>query len=96
MRGSSPRTWQLQDLRQGVAVVESRGDDAFGPGSFGFQLVHLLARVQAVFAHDHPVVGGDGDDDAQPADAADDEAAQLETRVCHLSVKRATRRFREP
>lgn len=72
-------TWQVQDLSQGHAVVESRGEDALRPGSFTTQLIHLLAGVQPVFAHCHPVVGGCRDHDAHPAQAADEEAAQLET-----------------
>lgn len=79
-RGS---TWQLQDLCQGDAVVEPSGDDALLPGSPRFQLVHLFAGVQAVFAHVHPVVGGGRDHDSQPAEAADQEPAKLQTRVRH-------------
>lgn len=76
-------TWQLQDLCQGDAVVEARGDDALLPGSPRLQLVHLFAGVQAVFAHVHPVVGGGRDHDSQPAEAADQEPAQLQTGVGH-------------
>ena len=76
-------TWQLQDLRERDAVVDSRGHDALGPGSLDSQLIHLFAGVQAVFAQVHPVIGGHRDDDAQPAEEADEEAAQLEARVGH-------------
>lgn len=64
-------------------MVDPRGDDTVRPGSLGLQLIHLLAGVQPVFTHVHPVVGGRRDQDAQPAQAADEEAAQLETRVGH-------------
>lgn len=83
LRKSRGSTWQLQDLCQGDAVVEPRGDDAVLPGSPRLQLVHLFAGVQAVFAHVHPVVGGGRDQDSQPAEAADQEPAQLQTRVRH-------------
>lgn len=64
-------------------MVESRGDDAVRPGALGFQLVHLLAGIQAVLTHVDPVVGAGGQQDGEPADAADQEAAHLETRVGH-------------
>lgn len=64
-------------------MVESSGDDALCPGSFRLQLVHLLAGVQAVFTHVHPVIGGGRDHDTNPAKAADQEAPQLQTRVRH-------------
>lgn len=57
-RDVAASTWQVQDLRKGDAVVESRGDDTVRPRSPGFQLIHLLAGVQTVFTHNHPVVGG--------------------------------------
>lgn len=76
-------TWQFEHLRQGEAVVPSRGDDALRPGPLGSQLVQPLAGGQAVLADGHPVVRGRGDQDAQPANKADEKAAQLETRVCH-------------
>lgn len=75
-------------------MVQSCGDDALRPGALGPQLVHLLAGVESVFTHDHPVVGGCRDDDAQPAEAAEEEAAHLETRIGHGAeecVKRFTR-----
>lgn len=75
--------WQVQDLSQGDAVVESCRNDTVCPGSPAFQLVHLLAGVQTVFTHRHPVVGGRRDHDAQPAEGAEEKAAQLETRVGH-------------
>lgn len=65
-------------------MVATRGDEALGPGAPGHQLVQPLAGGQAELADRHPVVRGRGDHDAQPADEADEEAAQLETRVCHL------------
>lgn len=64
-------------------MVESCGDDTLRPGSLGSQLIHLLAGVQTVFTHSHPVIGGCRDHDAQPAEAADEKAAQLKTRVRH-------------
>lgn len=67
-------------------MVESRGDDTVRPRALGPELIHLLAGVQTVFAHVHPVVGGCGDDDAEPAEAADEKAAQLQTRVPHERV----------
>lgn len=75
--------WQLQNLSKRDAVVESCGNDTVRPGSLGFQLIHLFAGVQTVFTHIHPVIGGCRDHDAQPAEAADETAAQLETRVRH-------------
>lgn len=64
-------------------MVPSRGDDALRPGPLGSQLIQPLAGGQAVLADGHPVVRGRGDQDAQPANKADEKAAQLETRVCH-------------
>lgn len=64
-------------------MVESCGDDTVRPGSLGSQLIHLFAGVQTVFAHSHPVIGGRRDHDAQPAEAADEKAAQLKTSVHH-------------
>lgn len=64
-------------------MVESCGDDTLRPGSLGSQFIHLFAGVQTVFAHNHPVIGGCRDHDAQPAEAADEEAAKLKTRVRH-------------
>lgn len=75
--------WQVQDLRQVDAVVSSRGDDALRPGPLDPQLIRLHAGVRAVFTRDRPVVGGRRDHDAQPAEAADEEAAQQKTRVGH-------------
>lgn len=76
-------------------MVDSRGHDALRPGSLDSQLIHLFAGVQAVFAQVHPVIGGDRDDDAQPAEEADEEPAQLEARVGHgarLCVKTTRRK----
>lgn len=64
-------------------MVEAGGDDALLPGSPRLQLVHLFAGVQAILAHVHPVVGGGRDHDCQPAEAADQEPAQLQTGVGH-------------
>lgn len=64
-------------------MVDSSGDDAVSPGSLRLQLVHPLAGIQAVLAHVHPVIGGGRDHDPHPAEAADQEPAQLQTRIRH-------------
>lgn len=64
-------------------MVESSGDDALRPGSLRLQLVHPLAGIQAVLAHVHPFIGGGRDHDTDPAEAADEEPAELQTRVRH-------------
>lgn len=64
-------------------MVESSGDDALRPGSLCLQLVHPLAGIQAVLAHVHPFIGGGRDHDTYPAEAADEEPAELQTRVRH-------------
>lgn len=87
-------TWQLKDLGQGHAVVERSRDDTLCPGSLGDQFVHLLAGVQTVFAHHHPIVRGRGDHDADPAKGAEEKSTQLDTRVSHVCGKRACLEFR--
>lgn len=82
---SDGSTWQLQHLSERQAVVATRGDEALGPGAPGHQLVQPLAGGQAELADCHPVVRGSGHHDAQPADEANEKAAKLETRVCHLA-----------
>lgn len=90
---SDGSTWQLQHLGERQAVVATRGDEALGPGAPGHQLVQPLAGGQAELADCHPVVRGSGHHDAQPADEADEKAAKLETRVCHLARASAPTSF---
>lgn len=87
-------TWQLKDLSQGQAVVERCRDDTLCPGSLRDQLVHLLAGVQTVFAHRHPVICGCGDHDADPAKGAEEKSTQLDTRVRHVCINHACPKFR--
>ena len=72
-------TWEVKDLSVSDAVDKSSRDYTLSPGSLASQLIHLLAGVQTVFTHHHPLVGGYGNNDAHPAQAAQQEAAHLET-----------------
>lgn len=76
-------SWQVEYLRKRDAVVQSCGDDAVCPRPLGAQLVHLLTGVEPVLAVDHPVVGGCGDHNAQPAQDTQEKTAQLEAGVRH-------------
>ena len=61
----------------------SGGHRALRPGTLEVALFGLLAGVRAVFTHDDPVVGGGGDQDAQPPGAAHKEAANLRPAMDH-------------
>lgn len=74
---------QRQDLVQGHAVVQRRGDDALGPQAPGAQLIHPDAGRHGVVAGPDPVVGGGGDDDADPARTAGRAAGDLPAHVRH-------------
>ena len=64
-------------------MVQRRRDHALGPEALRGQLVQAHARRQAVVARGHPVVGGGGDDEADPARAARHRAGQVPTHVRH-------------
>lgn len=64
-------------------MVECCGDDTLLPGSLGLQLIQLLTGGHAVLTHRHPVIRGRGNHNPEPAQAAQEKAAQLEARVCH-------------
>ncbi|KAJ1087561.1 hypothetical protein NDU88_000728 [Pleurodeles waltl] len=70
-------TWQQQDVRQRLAVVQSNGDDAVRPQPPGAHLVQLPAGGDTVAAGQDPVVGGCGDHHPDPTDEAGDEGAKL-------------------
>lgn len=73
------------------AVSERRGDGALGPQSVGAQLVHPDAGVQGEVAGPDPVVGGRGDDDADPARAAGRAADDLPAHERHGAAVRLLR-----
>lgn len=81
-------SWQFQYLRICNAVVKSRGDNAVCPRAPDAQLVHLLAGVQTVFTHDHPVVRSCGNHYTQPAQTTEEEAGELKTGVGHNDTKK--------
>lgn len=76
-------TRQIQDLVEGEAVVQRRGDHTVRPQPLGPQLVHLLTGVHAILTGDHPLVGRRGDEEAHPAEQADQKAGQLQASVRH-------------
>lgn len=82
-RGRGILTRQDEDVHQGLAVVQPRGHDAVGPQPLGAQLVQFAAGGDGVAAGDHPVVGGRGDNDADPAHEARHEAHDLQARGHH-------------
>lgn len=71
-------TRQDEDVHKGLAVVQPSGHDTVGPQSLGAQLVQLAAGGNSVAAGHHPVIGGRGNYDADPADEASDEAHYLQ------------------
>lgn len=81
-------TRQDEDVHQGFAVVQPRGHDAVGPQPLGAQFVQLAAGGDGVAAGHHPVIGGRGDDDADPTHEARDEAHYLQARSHHHSDRR--------
>lgn len=76
-------TRQLEDLVEGVTVVKCSGNHTLFPEAFSLELVHLPARVHAVFTADHPVTGGGGDDHADPPHKTQEKTTQLQARARH-------------
>lgn len=64
-------------------MVKCGGNHTLLPQAFSLELVHLPARVHAVFTADHPVTGGGGDDHADPPHKTQEEAHQLEAHARH-------------
>lgn len=89
-------TRENKDVHERLAVVETSGHDAVGPQPLGAQFVHFSAGGDGVAAGHHPVIGRRGDDDADPAHEARDEAHHLQACGYHggssdVPVARPTR-----
>lgn len=64
-------------------MVKCGGNHTLLPQAFSLELVHLPARVHAVFTEDHPVTGGGGDDHTDPPQNTQEKTAQLQACARH-------------
>lgn len=72
------RTWQDEDVHEGLAVIQACRHDAVCPQPLGAQLVHFPAGGDGVAARHHPVVGGRRHHHPDPPDETADKSSQVQ------------------